>query len=70
MNWRPHTEHPQAAPVSVMIAFRDDDGGFFLAGSLYYWDGQEFAHETSDLPPRMNEFWWATEEEALQGLTE
>lgn len=35
MSWKPHTERPDRAPQSSLIACSDDEGGYFLLPDLY-----------------------------------
>lgn len=68
MNWKPHTERPELAPMSCLLAALDDDGGYFLLVDLYNWDGACFRREDNDQKPGVDVFWWLPESEALQGL--
>lgn len=68
MNWKPHTERPDRAPTSVLIASTDDEGGYFLLPELYSWNGAEFRDEDADEPPCVEVFWWISESDVLEGL--
>lgn len=73
MNWRPHTERPDRAPMSALLATfdaTDCEGGYFLLPDLYNWDGTHFRKEATDGKPRPKVFWWIPESEVLQGLPE
>ena len=68
MNWRPHTQHPEHAPQTVLIALRDEDGVFFLRTGIYLWSGDFFRDEATGIVPGPAVFWWIPESEVLQGL--
>lgn len=70
MNWNPHTERPDRAPTSVLIACTDDSPGYFLLPDLYTWDGSAFRNQLTGIAPRPEVFWWIDEDEVLQGLPE
>lgn len=66
MNWRPHTEHPDHSPASVLIASRND--GFPYIHGLYLWNGQDFRDEETDRKININDFWWVLESEVMESL--
>lgn len=68
MKWKPHTEHPDTAPKSCLIAELDEDGGYFLLGDFYTWDGSQFRNQETDKLPRPKIFWWILESDVLEGL--
>lgn len=66
MNWKPHTEHPDHAPASVVIAAHHE--GWPYIHGLYLWNGKSFRDEETDRKPSINEFYWVLESEVLEGL--
>ena len=60
MNWKPHTEHPDHAPESVLIA------GYDILAELYIWNGSNFLNEVTGFPVNPDiQFWWILESELL-----
>lgn len=68
MNWRLHTECPDSAPETALIAILDEEaGGLFLSG-LYSWNGDHFMSEETGDSPDSETFWWILEDDLLEGL--
>ena len=66
MSWHPHTERPDNAPTTAVLADRDDDGEPFIL-AIYIWDGDNWRAEDDDrAPPAV--YWWQLETDLLRGL--
>lgn len=70
MNWKPHTEQPEATQ-SVLIAHRClNDGEYFLSSEIHVWSASCacFKSELTGQKLHLSEFWWIPESEVLEGL--
>ncbi|WP_018865085.1 hypothetical protein [Thioalkalivibrio sp. ARh3] len=68
VNWRPHTERPDAErPFSAVLAYADDIFGHCLSGKLWTWQPSKgrWVSEAGDLMLVSESFWWLPEEELL-----
>ena len=67
MKWRTSAQFPRtAAPVTALIATKDEGGALFLLG-IYLWkEGRWRSEETFKSPE--GEFWWVYEAELLKNL--
>jgi hypothetical protein len=67
MKWRTSAQSPRtSAPVTALIAQKDEGGALFLLG-IYLWkEGRWRSEETFKSPE--GEFWWVYEAELLKNL--
>jgi len=67
MKWRTSAQSPRtAAPVTALLAAKDEGGAMFLLG-IYLWkEGRWRSEETFKSPE--GEFWWVYEAELLKNL--
>jgi hypothetical protein len=67
MKWHTSAQSPRtAAPVTALIAQKDECGAMFLLG-IYLWkEGRWRSEETFKSPE--GEFWWVYEAELLKNL--
>lgn len=69
MNWRPIATKPDVpAPVTALIATRDELGEYFLKG-IYQWKNGAWLDEDGDRPlPDGRQFFWVPEVEVIRDL--
>ena len=67
MKWHTSAQSPRtAAPVTALIATKDEGGALFMLG-IYLWkEGRWRSEETFKSPE--GEFWWVYEAELLKNL--